>query len=96
MKVKALAVLKATQTKDGRAIRNDRLIGQAISKETPSEFRDLKINKEIPTQIEFFFDRHVSRRVKMIRLIDSGCALVVPRRSAPLTYCGLPMQVLKA
>ncbi|MDA0158857.1 hypothetical protein OM076_01160 [Solirubrobacter ginsenosidimutans] len=46
------------------------------------------------TQIEFFFDRRVTGRVTMIRLIDSGCALVVRHRKAPRTFCGLPMQVL--
>ena len=45
-------------------------------------------------QIEFFFDRRVWRRLRMIRLHDTGCALVVLRRNPPRTYCGLPMQVL--
>jgi hypothetical protein len=45
-------------------------------------------------QIEFFFDRHVTGRVRMIRLQDTGCALVVRHRRAPRTLCGLPMQVL--
>jgi hypothetical protein len=47
-------------------------------------------------QIEFFFDRHVTGRVKMIRLSDSGCALVVLHRKSPRTLCGLPTQVLGA
>ena len=47
-------------------------------------------------QIEFFFDRHVTGRVKMIRLLDTGCAVVVRHRRAPRTFCGLPMQVLRA
>ena len=47
-------------------------------------------------QIEFFFDRRVSRRLRMIRLHDTGCALVVLRRNPPRTYCELPMQVLGA
>lgn len=46
-------------------------------------------------QIEFFFDRRVTGRVKMIRLTDSGCALVVSHRSAARTFCGLPMRVLE-
>jgi hypothetical protein len=44
-------------------------------------------------QIEFFFDRRVTRRVKMIRLYDSGCALVVIRGNFSRTFCGLSMQV---
>jgi hypothetical protein len=48
------------------------------------------------TQIEFFFDRHVTGRVSMIRLLNSGCALVVRHRRVPRTFCGLPMQVLGA
>jgi hypothetical protein len=48
------------------------------------------------TQIEFFFDRRITRRVKMIRLWDNGCALVVGRRNVTRTFCALPMQVLGA
>jgi hypothetical protein len=44
-------------------------------------------------QIEFFFDPRVTRNVKMIRLYDSGCALVVIRGNFSRTFCGLPMQV---
>ena len=47
-------------------------------------------------QIEFFFDPQVTGSVKMIRLYDYGCALVVIRRNFSRTFCGLPMQVLGA
>jgi hypothetical protein len=40
-------------------------------------------------QIEFFFDRRGTRSVKMIRLNDTGCALVVVRGNFSRTFCGL-------
>jgi hypothetical protein len=42
-------------------------------------------------QIEFFFDQRVTRNVKMIRLYDSGCALVVIRGGFSRTFCELSM-----
>jgi hypothetical protein len=47
-------------------------------------------------QIAFFFDARVTGSVRMIRLRDDGCALVVLRRNFSRTYCGLPMRVLGA
>jgi hypothetical protein len=44
-------------------------------------------------QIEFFFDRRVTGSVKLIRLYDSGCALVVIRGDFSRTFCGLSTQV---
>ena len=37
--------IKATQTEKGRRVRNDRIIGQAIPKETPPEFRKMELEK---------------------------------------------------
>jgi hypothetical protein len=47
-------------------------------------------------QIEFLFSARVTGSVKMIRLHDNGCALVVIRRDFSRMFCGLPMQVLGA
>jgi inorganic pyrophosphatase len=55
VKVKPIAVIKATQTEDGKPVRNDRVIGQAIGKEVPLEKRNLKLDRVLVSQIEFFF-----------------------------------------
>jgi inorganic pyrophosphatase len=56
LKVRPIAVIKATQRENGgKPIRNDRVIGEAIGKETPPEFQSLELEKQTISQIEFFF-----------------------------------------
>jgi len=60
MRVRPVAVIKATQTETegGKAQRNDRLVGQAMSKETPLELRELTLEKELVHQIAVFFETY--------------------------------------
>jgi inorganic pyrophosphatase len=57
LRVEPIAVIKAEQTEKGetKAIRNDRLIGIAINKESPDELDSINLNKKILSQLEFFF-----------------------------------------
>lgn len=55
LKVRPVAVIKATQTENGKAVRNDRIIGEAIPKETPLEFESIKLDKKLLSEIEHFF-----------------------------------------
>jgi inorganic pyrophosphatase len=55
LKVRSIGVIKASQIEGGKAVRNDRILGQAISKEGPIEFQALKLNSEVVGQIETFF-----------------------------------------
>ena len=45
LKVRPVAVMKATQTEDGKPVRNDRLIGQALNKEIPLELQTLELRE---------------------------------------------------
>ncbi len=55
LQVRPIAVIKATHTEKGGPVRNDRVIGQAMSKEAPLELRSLTLEKEMVSQIEFFY-----------------------------------------
>jgi inorganic pyrophosphatase len=55
IKVRLLAAIKAQQTEEGKTIRNDRLIGLAISKETPTFLERIKLDKKTVFEIEYFF-----------------------------------------
>lgn len=55
LKVIPIAVIKATQTEEGKAVSNDRIVGQAIMKETPVEFQTLKLTRSMAAQVESFF-----------------------------------------
>jgi len=58
--VKPIALIKATQTEDGKKkpLRNDRIIGQAIGKESPLELRKLRLDKAMVTEISTFFETY--------------------------------------
>jgi inorganic pyrophosphatase len=58
--VRPIAVIKATQTEEegAKPVRNDRLVGQAIEKESPLEFRELKLEKEMVKEISVFFETY--------------------------------------
>jgi inorganic pyrophosphatase len=58
LKVRPVAVMKATQIEKGKPVRNDRIIGQALTKETPMEFQALKLEKSMVLQIEMFFTNY--------------------------------------
>ena len=73
LKVRPIAVIKATQsTNGGKSVRNDRIIGQAISKEIPVEFKTLKLEKETLSQIEFFFTAYNKLYGKKFKVVGTG------------------------
>lgn len=87
LQVRPIAVIKATQTEDGKPIRNDRVIGQAIGKETPPELQPLELEKKTVSQIEFFFAAYNKRYGKKFKVIGTGGprkAMEIVRRSAKL------------
>jgi inorganic pyrophosphatase len=74
LKVKPIAVIKATQTetKTGKPTRNDRIIGQAISHETPLEFQTLELEKKMVSEIEFFFTGYNRLYGKKFKILGTG------------------------
>ena len=60
-------------------MRNDRIIGQAISKETPLELQTLKLKKQTISQIEFFFRSYNQLYGKKFKVVGMGG----PRKAVP-------------
>jgi inorganic pyrophosphatase len=55
LRARLLGAIKAEQTEDGHATRNDRLLGLAISKETPTSLESFELDKKTRGEIEYFF-----------------------------------------
>lgn len=72
--VRPLAVIKATQTENGKKTRNDRLVGQALSKEVPVEMRELKLEKPMVKQIEAFFVNYNQLYGQKFKVLGTGGA----------------------
>jgi len=87
LQVRPIAVIKATQTEHGKPVRNDRLIGQALGKETPLELQTLKLEKKVVSQIEFFFSAYNKLYGKKFKVIGTGGprkAMEIVRRAIKL------------
>jgi hypothetical protein len=48
-------VIEATQTERGKRVRNDRIVGEGIGKETPRDQKSLCLSERTVSQIVFFF-----------------------------------------
>ena len=55
LKVRLVGVIKAEQTEDGKVIRNDRLLGCAVSKETPADMDNDEPSAKTVSEIGYFF-----------------------------------------
>ena len=55
LKVRPIAVIKAEQKEGKETIRNDRIIGLAIGKQTPTELESMELDERLLWQIEHFF-----------------------------------------
>ncbi len=72
LRVRPIAIVEARQTEKGEAVRNDRIIGQALSKETPLELQTLELKKETVSQIEFFFKAYNQLYGKKFKVLGTG------------------------
>jgi len=87
LKVRPIAIIEATQTEGSEAVRNDRVIGQALSKETPLEFQALKLRKKLVVQIEMFFatyNKLYGHKFKVLKAGSPKRAWAAVRRSIKL------------
>jgi inorganic pyrophosphatase len=58
IKVRLIGVIKAEQAEKGKTSRNDRLIGMAIAKQTPTFLESMKLNGKTLAEIEYFFESY--------------------------------------
>jgi inorganic pyrophosphatase len=72
--VRPIAVIKATQTETekGKPVRNDRIVGQAVGKESPLELRELTIEKAMLKEISVFFETYNKLYGKKFRVLGIG------------------------
>jgi inorganic pyrophosphatase len=70
--VQPVAVIEATQTENGRPVRNDRIVGQAVSHEAPLEVRKLKLDPVVASQIAQFFAAYNKLYDKKFKLLGVG------------------------
>ena len=55
LKARLLGVIRVKQTEKGNTCRNDRLVGLAIPKETPTALENFTLDQKTLEQIEYFF-----------------------------------------
>ena len=84
--VRPVAVIKATQTEgEGRKpVRNDRVVGQAVGKESPLEMRELKLEKAMMKEIAVFFqtyNRLYGKKFKVLGVAGPGKARKLVERA---------------
>jgi inorganic pyrophosphatase len=73
VKARAIAVIEGEQTeKDGKKTRNDRLIGMAIAKQTPTFMGKLDADKNTLGEIEYFFISHNKLTGKKFKVVGTG------------------------
>ena len=53
--VRPVGVIEAEQSDGKKMVRNDRIIGQAVPKESPTELEEIKLTSKTVKQIAFFF-----------------------------------------
>ena len=87
--VRPIAVIEATQaeTENRRPARNDRVIGQAISKELPLKMQELKLDKIVAAQISLFFTTYnglYGKKFKMLGIGGPSKAKAIIERSVAL------------
>ncbi len=72
LRVRPVAVVKAMQTEKGGPVRNDRIIGQAMSKEQPLVLPSLHLEKSRVSQIELFFAAYNSIYGKKFKVLGTS------------------------
>jgi inorganic pyrophosphatase len=72
--VKPVGVIKAEQSDGKKMVRNDRIIGQAVPKEAPTELEDITLTKKVVSQIEFFFKAYNEAYGNQFKVLGTGNA----------------------
>jgi inorganic pyrophosphatase len=82
--VRPLAVIKAQQSNAKRKVRNDRIIGQAIPREAPTELEHMKLTPKTVSQIEFFFkayNKAYGEKFEVLGVEDAKKAIELVKRA---------------
>lgn len=55
-------------------VRNDRIIGQAVPREAPTELEEIKLTEKMVSQIEFFFKAYNKAYGQHFKVLGTGNA----------------------
>jgi inorganic pyrophosphatase len=72
LKARLIGVIEARQTDRGNRTRNDRLIGLAISKESPTAMDSVDLDKKTRAEIEHFFVSYNKLDGKKFKVLGKG------------------------
>jgi inorganic pyrophosphatase len=72
LKGRLLGVIKVKQTEKGKTFRNDRLVGLAIPKETPTALENFTLDKKTLKEIEYFFIAYNKLDGKTLKILGFG------------------------
>ncbi len=72
LRARLIGAIEATQKEKGETMRNDRLIGMAIMKESPTFMEDLKVSKKTWSEIEHFFIFYNQLSGKKFKVMGRG------------------------
>ena len=72
--VKPVGVIKAEQSEGKKTARNDRIMGQAVPKEAPTELEEIELTEKMLSQIEFFFKAYNKAYGKHFKVLGTGNA----------------------
>src|SRR5204862_2128145 len=73
VKARAIAIIEGEQTeRDGKKRRNDRLIGMAIAKQTPTFMEKLDVDRKTMSEIEYFFVSYNKLSGKKFKVVGKG------------------------
>jgi inorganic pyrophosphatase len=72
LKVTLAGVIKAKQTEDGENVRNDRLFGFALAKETPTSMESIGVSQKTLKEIEYFFKSYNKLEGKKFKLLGQS------------------------
>jgi len=84
VKTRLIGLIEAEQTDDdGKKTRNDRLIGLAIPKESPTSLDSIRLDKGVQSEIEFFFKAYnklAGKKFKVLGHCGEKKALEIVRK----------------
>jgi inorganic pyrophosphatase len=69
-----VGVIKAEQSEGNKTVRNDRILGQAVPKESPTELEEIKLTNKAISEIEFFFKAYNQAYGKTFKILGTGDA----------------------
>ncbi|HZV33711.1 MAG TPA: inorganic diphosphatase [Verrucomicrobiae bacterium] len=72
VKVRLAGAMKAEQREDGKTMRNDRLLGFAIGKQTPTSLESVKLDDKTMRELDYFFKSYNKLEGKKFKVLGQA------------------------